>query len=201
MSTSEHQNVRTHNDIEVIDERAARTAATGRIRGGSVLGGAVVGLGTLLLLELILMTTGLSGATVTAEGQSGGSFAWDAIAAAISFFIAGLVAGAAVPHCDAGTGVLNGITTWATIIIGMLLITGAVGTSLFGALGDVLNSQQSAITNAASNVTVTQEAADTFKDAAGWAALSGAITLALCAIGGLIGSKTKDTDVTKTVRR
>lgn len=192
MSTSNYQGTArtsSSDDLQIIEEANRPNAA--RVRGSAVISGAAVGLGTLLLLELLLLTTGLSGGSLSVAGQESGSYIFDAIAAVIAFFVGGLVAGSSSPYRDAASGSLAGIVCWATIILGTLILSALIGSSLFGALGDVLATQQGAVTNAAQNVEVTQSAVDTFRQSAGVAALGAALTLAACALGGSMGARMK----------
>lgn len=174
-------------DIEVV-ETEDNTTQGARIRGGAVWGGLVVALGTFILLELLLLTTDLTGGTVSVANPDTGSWAWDGVAAIIAFFLGGLVAGASSPYREPSTGILNGVVIWAMGIVSIIVLTGLVGGAIFGALGDVIANPQN-VQSLAQQAPAAQEAADNARAAAGWAAIGLALTLAAAAFGGLTGSK------------
>lgn len=175
-------------DIEILEVDDHGPEGT-RVRNSAIAAGTVVALATFVLLELLLLTSDLSGSQVSVANPDTGSWIWDGIAAIIAFFLGGMVAGASVPYRSSDTGALNGIVTWATTIVGIILLTGAVGGAIFGALGDVLASQQGNLQNAAETAQATEGMAEDARSAAGWAALGLAGTLAAAAIGGVMGAK------------
>lgn len=176
-------------DVQIIEETEVAPPEGTRIRPGAVLAGSVTALATFLLLEMLLIATDLTGAQVSVANPDAGSWAWDAAAAIVAFLLGGLVAGASVPYRGTDTGALNGIVVWATTLIGMLVFVGVVGGAAFGALGDVIASQQDTLQQAANNAQVTEQTAQGTRDAAGWSATALILALAAAAVGGVMGSK------------
>jgi hypothetical protein len=175
--------VRETNDVAV----AVPAPMSSRIRGGPVLGGAVVALATWVFLELLLFASGLSGLTTNVGTSSNASsWWWSAAAALVAFFIGGLVCGASTPWRHFSDGVISGLVVWAVLVVGLIVFSGlGVGIG-FGAFGSVLSVGRDAV----AGTPITSSAVSSAQDAAWVAAIALAATLIACVLGGAIGSKT-----------
>lgn len=176
-------------EIEILQVEGTRPVGS-RIRGSAVWCGAAVAIATFVLLEMLLLATDLSGTQVSVANPDTGSWVWDGIAAILAFFAGGMVAAASVPYRGTDTGALNGAVVWATTIVGLVVLTGLVGGATFGALGDLLASNQDTLFSAAQETTITEAMAEDARDAAGWSAIGLIATLIAAVCGGITGIKT-----------
>src|SRR4029079_10429229 len=68
---------------------------------------------------------------------------WSGLAAAIGFFVGGLVAGASLPYRRVDDGILNGIAMWAVTVVSLIVMS-AIGAGIgFGVIGDLLATSSS----------------------------------------------------------
>ena len=168
---------------EQTHERVTLVGRGSRLRGGPVLGGFVIGFATWILLELALFALDLGAlAANVVPSADASTWWWSGLAAAIGFFVGGLVAGASHPARGVDDGVLNGIAVWAVSVVSLLVMS-AIGAGIgFGVVGDVLATSSSLVDADASTVSDAQSAA-------GGALLALTVTLAAAAIGGALGAK------------
>lgn len=170
-------------DIGQDYERTTLITRGSRLRGGPVLGGFVIGFATWILLELALfaLDLGALAARVVPSADSS-TWWWSGLAAAIGFFVGGLVAGASHPSRGVDDGVLNGIGMWAVTVVSLLVMS-AIGAGIgFGVVGDVLATSSSLGDADASTISDAQ-------NAAAGALLALTVTLVAAAVGGALGSK------------
>jgi hypothetical protein len=151
-----------------------------RVRWGPIWAGLAVTLGTFLLLQLALVATG---AVDLARPTTADAVA-SAVAAMVSFFLGGLVAGATAMWRGIDDGILHGAILWAVGLV-LLVVLSVAGSGL--ALGSF--NTKAAFDNLQGQNIDRIEASDQAKDAAGKAL--GGITVALIAAvaGGIAGAK------------
>ena len=183
VTRGQHAYAETRYAPEETHERMTVVGRGSRLRGGPVLGGFVIGFATWIMLELALfaLDLGALAARVVPSADSS-TWWWSGLAAAIGFFVGGLVAGASHPSRQADDGVLNGIGVWAVTVVSLLVMS-AIGAGIgFGVVGDVLATSSSLGDADASTISDAQ-------NAAAGALLALTVTLAAAAIGGALGSK------------
>jgi hypothetical protein len=177
-------------EVTVGDE--AETRRRDRVRWGPVGAGLVIAVATYLLLQLLLIATGV----VDFGGGDNNDAVASAVAALVAFFLGGLTAGASAMWRGSDDGVLHGILLWAVALV-LLAVLAGVGSSV--ALGAFDTS------DAFDEVTSAEEAEvdaanDTAQDAAGRAVAGIVAALAAAAIGGAVGSSLWPRDIRRTVR-
>ena len=112
----------------------------------------------MLELALFALDLGALAARVVPSADSS-TWWWSGLAAAIGFFVGGLVAGASHPSRQADDGVLNGIGVWAVTVVSLLVMS-AIGAGIgFGVVGDVLATSSSLGDADASTISDAQNAA------------------------------------------
>lgn len=92
---------------------------------GAIFAGTVTFLAVLIVFGLVSAAMGLSDADGVAVGI------WSIIAIILALAIAGYIAGALAVR----SGLLHGLVTWATSLVGVVLLIGWLGTSVLGAVG------------------------------------------------------------------
>lgn len=133
--TPEHGSSTVHETVAAHDD-AARDSWLGTDRGhrpsniswGAILAGVVTFLAVLVLLGVLATALGLSAVGGTAVGI------WSLVTLVLGLAAAGFVAGALAVR----GGLLHGLVTWATSLIGLLLLVGLLGSSLLGTVGGVV---------------------------------------------------------------
>jgi hypothetical protein len=150
-----------------------------RISWGPVWAGFIITLGTYLLLQLMLITSGL---VDLVEGDPATAGWWSAGAAVVAFLLGGVVAGAGSHWTKPSDGLLNGIVMWGLALVALLLIGTAGGGIAVGAfdIGNVIDEFTAGVD--------TQQTVDTTREAAGWTLIGLTVALAASAIGGAIGT-------------
>lgn len=161
-----------------------------RIRGGPVWGGFAVAFALWLLFELLMVAVDITDVDFGINDATTAAWAWSGAAAVLAFFIGGFVAGAASPFRGLSTGFLDGMVVWAIGVIAVLVISSFAGGVTFGAFGDVLGFNQAVQQAGPGGGQVSGDVLSNLREAAGWAALFMALTLAAAALGGLLGVKT-----------
>jgi hypothetical protein len=150
-----------------------------RVRWGPIFAGLVVTVGTYLILQFALITSGL--VDLPAEGNAAGF--WSAAAAVVAFILGGITAGASASWGEASDGVLQGVVMWAVTVV-VLVVLASIGSGVaLGAL-DTTEIFDDVTTNLDTTRTMS-----TARDAAGWALIGLSVALAASAIGGAIGAK------------
>lgn len=137
------------------DDRTAKQSWIGtedvrrgsNISWGAIFGGVVTFLALMILLSLIPAALGFGGASGTALGI------WTVVALALSLAAAGYVAGALAGR----SGLFHGFLTWATSLLGVLILVGWLGSSVLSTLGGVLGSVADTATSAATQANVSGE--------------------------------------------
>lgn len=164
-------------------EEALFVPMSSRIRGSAVWSGFAIGFGTWILLELAFfaLDLGALAANVVPDADTS-SWWWSGLAAAIGFFVGGLVAGASTSSTDIDDGLLHGIAVWSLTVVSLLLLSAAGLGIGFGAFGDLLATSSSL---AEADTSVVNDA----QAAAGAALLALTIALVAAAIGGAVGAK------------
>lgn len=164
-----------------------------RLRWGPVMGGLVVAVGTYLILQLGLLTSGL--VDLSESGTEAGL--WSAGAAIVSFLLGGITAGASASWSEASDGVLHGIVMWSFALVAIVVLA-SVGSGL--ALGSL---DTTGVFDDFTNNVGTQQTTDTTREAAGWALIGLTAALIASAIGGAIGAKMwpRHTTIVRTVDR
>jgi hypothetical protein len=188
--------VTTHARVPEVVHEIERDTYRGwrdRVGWGPVLAGLVVTIGTYLVLQLALVTSGL----VEIPDRSDTAGAWSAAAAVVAFVLGGITAGASAASGRASDGVLHGIVMWAVALVALVLLAGIGSGVALGAL-DTRDVFDDLTTNAD-----TAQTQQTARDAAGWALIGLSVAMAAAAIGGAIGSKLwpRDDDGTVETRR
>lgn len=112
----------TARDSFIGTDRGSRTA---NASWGAIFAGTVTFLAVLIVFGLISAAMGLSEADGVAVGI------WSIVAIILALAIAGYVAGALAVR----GGLLHGLVTWATSLLGIVLLIGWLGTSVLGAVG------------------------------------------------------------------
>lgn len=166
-------------------ETTGRMSYADRISGGPVWSGFIIGFATWIVLEVFLVAVGLTGIRA-GEGTTvePSEWWWSLAAGLIALFVGGLVAGIASRWHTAAAGALQGLTVWALLFVG-LLVLGAVGVGLgFGAFSDVVS-----VNAGLDGAEVPGTAIDTAQDAAGVAVLLLLATAAAAVVGGVIGAR------------
>lgn len=114
---------------------------------GAIFGGVVTFFALMILLSLIPAALGFGGASGTAMGV------WTVIALALSLAAAGYVAGALAGR----SGLFHGFLTWATSVLGVLILVAWLGSTVLGALGGVVGSVVDTATSVAGQANVSGE--------------------------------------------
>lgn len=150
-----------------------------RVRWGPIWAGAVAALTTYVLLEMALLAVEAFDADVDVAGDLPDGALLTIAAAAIAFFVGGLVAGATMASRESGDGILHGVLVWATTIAAFVVL-GLLGIRLaLGTLGHALTRLDAEA----------GAAGDALRDAAGSSALMLVATLVAAAVGALVGTK------------
>lgn len=165
----------------------ARSRATSNVSWGSIIAGVVTFLALTVLFSMVSAAMGLDGASGTATGI------WTVVALAIALAVAGYVAGALA----ARGGLLHGFLTWAASLLSVLVLAGWLGTTMLGAVGNVVGSVANQANISAEQVQgsaeqaqdqVTQQDVDQARQQAGQAADTTAQGLWWAFAGTLIGA-------------
>jgi hypothetical protein len=182
----EHERIGVHNEAE--------TVRRDRIRWGPIWAGIVTAVGTYLILQLALVSTGL----VDLGDATGSDAIASGIAALIAFFVGGVATGATAMWQGVDDGVLHGIVMWFAALLSIVVLS-AVGSGV--ALGSFDT------TDAFDEFTLedidVDQASDDAEEAAGKALLALSLGLAAAAAGGALGAKMwpKDDAFVDVVRR
>lgn len=169
-------------DVNVPGQRADQ------VRWGPIWAGLMVALATFLLLELAFYAFGWLTPGSSASEATGGLIT--GLIGLVSFFLGGLIAGATAMWRGLPSGLLHGVLVWALGVIGLLFLSLFGGGSLLGTFGNVA-AQVVSLGQVTSNVpeVQAQEAISAVRDAALWAVLGLALSLAAAAVGGVVGAK------------
>lgn len=165
-------------------ERPAFPVWRDRVRWGPIVAGLVVTVGTYLILQLALITSGL----VDIPDNSNAAGFWSAAAAVVAFILGGITAGATASWHRASDGVLHGIVMWAVALVALVLLAGIGSGVALGAL-DTREIFHDLTTNAD-----TVQTKATAQDAAGWALIGMTVALVAAALGGAIGAALRPRD-------
>lgn len=106
-------------------DRGRRSA---NVSWGAIFAGVVTFLAVLVLLGVLAAALGLSAAGATATGI------WSLVTLVLGLAAAGFVSGALAVR----GGLLHGLVTWATSLVGLILAVSLLGSSILGALGGVV---------------------------------------------------------------
>lgn len=125
---------------------------------GAIFAGAVTFLAVMLVFALITGALGLSDAEGVAVGI------WSIVAILLALAAGGYIAGALAVRA----GFLHGLVTWATSLVGIVLLVGWVGTGVLSAIGGaagtiaqtVAEATETTVTEAAEEADVGQEDVD-----------------------------------------
>lgn len=182
----EHERIGIHNEAETIRRD--------RIRWGPVWAGIVTAVGTYLLLQLVLIATGIT----EIDGAGGDEAFASGIAALIAFFVGGLMTGATAMWQGVDDGIIHGIVMWFAALVAIIVFS-AVGSGL--ALGSFDTAD--VFDDIGLDEVDIDEASDDAQDAAGWALLALGVALLAAAAGGAAGAKLwpKDDVFVDVVRR
>ena len=105
-----------------------RGERTNNVSWGAIFAGVMTFLAVLVLLGVLATALGLSAAGGTAVGI------WSVVTLLLGLAAAGFVSGA----LGVRSGLLHGLVTWATSLVGLLVAVALVGSSLLGAVGGVV---------------------------------------------------------------
>lgn len=122
---------------------------------GAIFAGTVTFIAVMLVLALVTGALGLSDADGTAVGI------WSIIAILLALAAAGYVAGALAVRA----GFLHGLVTWATSLVGIVLLVGWVGTGVLSAIGGAAGTIAQTVAEA-TDTTITEEVDQQDVDAA-----------------------------------
>lgn len=131
-----------HHDIAVSDRRSPAW--------GAILAGAVAGLGTHILLMMFLAAIGLGAASPATDENPvatfgiGTAIAWT-IAALVSLFVGGWVAGRCAARVHSVSGAVHGFLVWCVGTIAALVLAGSGAGALVGGAARVVGEGVSAI--------------------------------------------------------
>jgi hypothetical protein len=151
-----------------------------RIRWGPVWAGLVVALGTYLLLQLLLIATGIVDFSENTTADAVAS----AIAGVVAFFLGGLTAGATAMWRDADDGVLHGVVMWAVGLVAVIVLSAVGGGIALGSFDTSDTFDQ--FTEEGIN---TEQANDDAREATGRALAGLSVALVAAAAGGAVGAK------------
>ncbi|CAN5670516.1 hypothetical protein BH24ACT13_BH24ACT13_10340 [soil metagenome] len=176
---------------EPVEQTPVNVSVAGRrgdqVRWGPVWAGLMVALATFLLLELAFYAFGwLTPGSSTSEAAGG---VITGILGLVAFFLGGLVAGASAMWKSLSSGLLNGLLVWALGVVGLLFLTLFGGGALLGSFGNIAAQVVSLGQVPDVSAPEAQEAIAAVRDAARWAVLGLALSLAAAAIGGIVGAK------------
>ncbi|MBL7857438.1 MAG: hypothetical protein JNM57_07095 [Cyclobacteriaceae bacterium] len=121
-----------------------------RISYGSIIGGALVGLVLMILLNMFGVGLGLSTIDVQAENNPAqgiglGAIIWYIVSGLIALFAAGWVAGRLAQTPRLFDGAMHGVLSWCIItLVSMYFVTTAIG-SLLGGAGRLVGGTLSAV--------------------------------------------------------
>lgn len=124
-----------------------------RVSYGSIIGGALVGLVLLILLNMLGVGIGLSTLDIQeennpAKGLGVASIVWYIVTGLIALFAAGWIAGRLAQTKTLFDGAIHGVLSWCVItLVSMFLITHVLG-SLIGGAGKLVGGTLSAVGNA-----------------------------------------------------
>ena len=205
----------TTTPVEVNAVAPTTVAVRDRVRWGPILAGLVSTLATLILLSLLGVAVGLTaaagdpngGATVAtnkANNYGTGAAIWAGVSALIAFFIGGFMAGRTAGVRGKLNGWINGALVWAIVLPLLLWLAGNGASGFLNAIGFNINgfinnvsSTVNNVNNGTTGAATTQTATETARNGA-WGALA-ALLLGLIAsgIGGLLGSRSHDDELTE----
>ena len=117
---------------------------------GAILAGAVAGLGTHILLMMLLAAIGLGAANPATDDNPvatfgiGTAIAWT-IAALVALFVGGWVAGRCAARVHSVSGAVHGFLVWCVATIAALLLAGSGAGALIGGAARVVGEGASAI--------------------------------------------------------
>ncbi|MFN3600108.1 MAG: hypothetical protein ACK4UY_01815 [Dietzia sp.] len=113
---------------------------------GAIFAGAVTFFAVMLVFALISAALGLSDASATAVGI------WSVVAILLALAAAGYIAGALAVR----GGFIHGLVTWATSLVGIVLLVGWLGSGVLSAVGGAVGT----IAETAAQATETSEVAE-----------------------------------------
>lgn len=131
-----------HDDLAVSDRRSPAW--------GAIFAGAVAGLGTHILLMMLLTAIGLGAASPAADENPvatfgvGTAIAWT-IAALVSLFVGGWVAGRCAARVHSVSGAVHGFLVWCLGTIAAVLLVGSGAGALVGGAARVVGEGASAM--------------------------------------------------------
>lgn len=173
------------------------------VRWGAVWAGLIVALGVFLILELVFFALGWLNLDpgVNQSGSTAGLVT--GILALIAFFIGGLTAGKTALWRDRANGLLHGVLVWALGVVSIILFTLLGGGALLGSFSQFIT-QFVSLRNPSISGAEVQQAVESTRTAAGYAAFGLGLSVIASAIGGVIGGKMRpghdDRDARATVR-
>ena len=174
------------------------------VRWGPIVAGLVTVIATLAILSSLGLAIGLSAIEPGSGGIteiSTGAWIWGIAAAAVAFFLGGLVAALSAAVGGRGRGLLNGLMVGAASITATLLLIGVGAGALLGAgasaLGDVVNVGDQLNPGQQADAAA---AAFTRAEDSAWGAFTGlALAVALAGLGGLVGARKRAQDEPRRV--
>jgi hypothetical protein len=178
------------------DTRVVQTAAPAPVttpmhdlvRWGPIWAGVIVAMAVFLVLQLLLFATRAVDLNISPTGGSALPW-WTAIAAVVSFFIGGLVAGATAHWKRLNDGLIQGIVMWALATIGLVLVSSVAVGNLTSSLGGSLGAIARLRDQLTSGSSVAGGDITSARHTAAWACVFLGITLVAAAVGALIGAK------------
>lgn len=120
------------------------TVSRGNISWGAIFAGVVTFIALMMLFGIGAAALGLQNSSAAVVGI------WTLVGLAIAFAAAGYLSGA----LGVRSGLFHGFVTWATSVLAVVLLTGWLGASVLGTLGNITGT---AAQTASSAVNVTQE--------------------------------------------
>ncbi|MEJ5947024.1 hypothetical protein WDZ17_17165 [Pseudokineococcus basanitobsidens] len=161
-----------------------------QVRWGAVWAGLVVAVATFLLLEVGFFALGW---LTLDPGQPDPGSSADLVTGLIglaAFFLGGLTAAATARWRSVDTGLLHGILVWALGLVVFLLLALLGGGALLGSVGRIA-AQLISLSQVTAEVPSVQldQAVETARSTAAWAALGLGLAVVASAVGGLVGSK------------
>jgi len=157
-----------------------------RVRWGTIFAGLVVALATYVLLQLLLIATGIIDLT-TAENSDA---VWSAAAALVAFVLGGITAGASARRRGIDDGLLHGVVLWALALVAIITFSAIGGGAILGTIDtDEAFNQFTEEGFTSDDPAMVAAAGEDAQEAAGWATLGIVSALAAAAVGGVIGAK------------
>lgn len=177
---------------EVDPAAAVSVPPNRRVEWAAVWAGVLVALPTFLVLQLLFVAFSWLDLGISGNGRGAAAGIVSAVLALVAFLVGGLLAGRSTSRNEPNTGLLHGVLVWA-LGVSATLITALLGGGAllgsFGASASQLANLQQQIAQTPGGVSAAGVQAA--QQGAGWAALWLGLAIIAAAIGGVVGTMSR----------